>query len=822
MKTNLRTRLPTTLVILFGLGLLLAGGNAMAADGAWKLDSGGSWSTPAGWVGNVIADGAGSKAWFTNNITVTPRTITIDGAVSSRTNGVVNLGDPDGSSAFTIAANNGASLYLSNTAGNAQINELATSKGDTISAPLVLLNSLDVNNASANTLTLSGGITAGSAGTKTISSLGSGTGTNLISAIIGDGAGTVALVQNSATTSLRLSGANTFSGGVTIKAGTVYLLTLSSAGGGSGLGTITLGNTSGSADATLLGDLNTFKNTVVVQAGSSGVLTMGNSGSSSTTFGGPVTLNTNLTLNAAGAGSINLNSNVTGIGAITATGTGSVTLSSSNDFSGGVILVAGGTLKINAANALGTGRLTLGSGTTIDNTKGSAVVNAGNNLQTWNGDFTFTGGNNLNLGTGAVTLGNNVQLTANASTLTVGGTIGDGGGGYRLTKSGAGTLLLGGSNTYTGGTTISNGTLKLGVINALLSNGTITVAGGTYDLGGFGAVTNGTVAISSGAISNGTLLSSSNLLATDSGTIFAKLAGNGGLIKTGAGTLLLSGSNTYTGGTTISNGTLKLGVQNALLSNGAVAVAGGTYDLGGFAAVTNGTVTISSGAISNGTLLSSSNLLATDSGTIFANLAGNGGLIKTGAGTLSLNGNSSQAGATQVSNGVLRVNGVLSGTAGLTVASNATLGGTGSVRGVTIADGGRLAPGNSIGTLTVSNLTLNSGSLFNFELAATNASDKVIDLGTLTLTQMPFSNFAFTTNAGFGVGSYTLIDAALLNGSFNPVTNASFYGYLGTISLDGANHDLILNVALAIPEPSALLALGGGAILLVFLHRRKA
>ena len=512
---------------------------------------------------------------------------------------------------------------------------------------------------------------------------------------------------------------------VTIKAGTVYLLTLSSAGGGSGLGTITLGNTSGSADATLLGDLNTFKNTVVVQAGSSGVLTMGNSGSSSTTFGGPVTLNTNLTLNAAGAGSINLNSNVTGIGAITATGTGSVTLSSSNDFSGGVILVAGGTLKINAANALGTGRLTLGSGTTIDNTKGSAVVNAGNNLQTWNGDFTFTGGNNLNLGTGAVTLGNNVQLTANASTLTVGGTIGDGGGGYRLTKSGAGTLLLGGSNTYTGGTTISNGTLKLGV-------------------------------------------------------------------------------------------------QNALLSNGAVAVAGGTYDLGGFAAVTNGTVTISSGAISNGTLLSSSNLLATDSGTIFANLAGNGGLIKTGAGTLSLNGNSSQAGATQVSNGVLRVNGVLSGTAGLTVASNATLGGTGSVRGVTIADGGRLAPGNSIGTLTVSNLTLNSGSLFNFELAATNASDKVIDLGTLTLTQMPFSNFAFTTNAGFGVGSYTLIDAALLNGSFNPVTNASFYGYLGTISLDGANHDLILNVALAIPEPSALLALGGGAILLVFLHRRKA
>ena len=198
-----------------------------------------------------------------------------------------------------------------------------------------------------------------------------------------------------------------------------------------------------------------------------------------------------------------------------------------------------------------------------------------------------------------------------------------------------------------------------------------------------------------------------------------------------------------------------------------------------------------------------------------------GGLTKLGGGTLSLNGNNSYSGATRVSNGTLRVNGVSSGTGGLTVYSNATLGGTGSLRGVTIADGAWLAPGNSIGTLTVSNLTLGSGSLLNFELAATNASDKVIDLGTLTLAQMSFSNFAFTTNSGFGAGTYTLIDAALHNGIFNPVTNEAFYGFIGTVYLGGTDgNDLIMSVTSAIPEPSTIALLGLGALLALRRARR--
>lgn len=207
--------------------------------------------------------------------------------------------------------------------------------------------------------------------------------------------------------------------------------------------------------------------------------------------------------------------------------------------------------------------------------------------------------------------------------------------------------------------------------------------------------------------------------------------------------------------------------------------------------------------------------------TLSGTLSGNGGLVKTGGGTLSLNGANTYSGDTAVSNGTLRINGTSSGTGMLSVFSNATLGGTGSLRSVTLAEGGRLAPGNSIGTLTVSNLTLSTGSLFDFELAATNASDQVVDLGTLSLAQLNFSNFTFTTNAGFGIGSYVLVDAFDHVGSFSMVTTNSFYGYQGTLLLGGLDgNDLLLTVALPIPEPTVLALLALGALLSLRRARR--
>ncbi|MCR6654825.1 MAG: autotransporter-associated beta strand repeat-containing protein [Opitutus sp.] len=186
-----------------------------------------------------------------------------------------------------------------------------------------------------------------------------------------------------------------------------------------------------------------------------------------------------------GSGNITISSNISGSSkqltldhSAGSSGTGSLTLSGSNSFTGGVKVNAG-TLNINSASALGTGTLELVGGT-LDNTSGSSITNSNNNAQTWSGNFTFTGTNDLNLGTGAVALsGGNRTVTVNGSTLTVGGAIGDGGNGYSITKSGAGTLALSGNNTYSGGTTISAGTLTAGHDNALGTGSVIVNTGGT-------------------------------------------------------------------------------------------------------------------------------------------------------------------------------------------------------------------------------------------------------------------------------------------------------------------------------------------------------
>ena len=110
-------------------------------------------------------------------------------------------------------------------------------------------------------------------------------------------------------------------------------------------------------------------------------------------------------------------------------------------------------------------------------------------------------------------------------------------------------------------------------------------------------------------------------------------AASGGLTKLGSGTLTLGGTNTYGGATTISNGVLRLGVANALPTNASVNVAGGVYDLNGFA-VTNGTVTVSSGSMINGALSS-------------------GTLTKSGAGTFNLTAPLVSASPIAVQNGTL-------------------------------------------------------------------------------------------------------------------------------------------------------------------------
>ncbi|MFO1490067.1 MAG: autotransporter-associated beta strand repeat-containing protein [Kiritimatiellia bacterium] len=153
------------------------------------------------------------------------------------------------------------------------------------------------------------------------------------------------------------------------------------------------------------------------------------------------------------------------------------------------------------------------------------------------------------MGAGAVTLGGNRQVTVTAGTLTVGGVVG---GGFGLTKSGAGKLTLSGVNAYSGATAINAGTLEIA-----------------------GAGQLGSGAYAPGIVNNGTLHINSSANQTLSGVISGAA---GALVKSGAGTLTLTNANTYGGGTTISpgGGTLLVSGPGAALGGGNISVGAGS------------------------------------------------------------------------------------------------------------------------------------------------------------------------------------------------------------------------------------------------------
>jgi autotransporter-associated beta strand protein len=212
-------------------------------------------------------------------------------------------------------------------------------------------------------------------------------------------------------------------------------------------------------------------------------------------------------------------------------------------------------LGYNNANAIGgTNVKFVIAGGTLDNTSGAAITTSTSNpVITWNGDFTFAGSNgansNLNLGTGAVALNATRQVTVTnaASTLTLGGVIS--GATFGITKAGAGTLTLGGTNAYTGATLISAGTLEV----------------------------TGSIATSSG-ITNNAALTFNSASAQSYGNA---INGTGTLTKQGGGILTLGGTNGYTGLTTISGtGTLALGAAGSINNSSGVALGtAGTFDV---------------------------------------------------------------------------------------------------------------------------------------------------------------------------------------------------------------------------------------------------
>jgi autotransporter-associated beta strand protein len=553
-----------------------------------------------------------------------------------------------------------------------------------------------------------------------------------------------------------------------------------------------------------------------------------------------------------GVGGITLLNAVSGAGPLTYGGSATLTLGAANSFAGGLTVNFGGTVQLNSASGAGTGDVTdngtltlnSGSGTWTNRITGgsSSVINiplgtgnfwilddlsgfsgtinvtgssgtpqlvvgngtnyatAINGSATWNiyanGWVDFNGlqvnparvnlyGQPISTGTwGALRLdastqsgdvvlyGNSSIGNGNASPSTISGAIRESGGSYGFTKMGTAAnqiLILSGTNTYTGPTTISAGVLTIG---------------GAGQLGSGNYATNIT--------NNATFNYASSAAQTLSGVV----SGAGNLIQGGTGTLSLSGANTFTGGTTISNGSTL-----SIIGSGCLGVSG---------AATNYAVAITN----NGAFIYASSAAQTLSGVIF----GTGVLTQTGPGALTLSGVNAYTGGIVITNNstlVLPLGGSVNSASSVSIAAGATLdvsaySAYSMLSGITLKAGGTgTAVGSTAATIKGSansgaSVTVASPLALTFAPQTFNgdATHPTLYIENISLGQLILSGSAITVNnAGaspLGAGTYSLIQVApagsISMGSpgVTVTGNGIIPGATATLSVSGGSVNLMV------------------------------
>ena len=534
---------------------------------------------------------------------------------------------------------------------------------------------------------------------------------------------------------------------------------------------------------------------------------------------------------------------------LTKLGTGALTLNSANTYTGATTLAAG-TLNINHSAALGSGPLTITGGTIDDNGSGPVTL-VNNNLQKWNGDFAFTGNQSLNLGTGAVTMNGNRTLAINGNLLTVGGGIGDGGNTYSLTKNGAGTLVLAGTDTYTGVTTVNAGTLSL-LGNHGAASGSLVVgpanAGGTLVI-----ASNATVLVASNSVvqtgntspagTTAVYLNVNGARVTNNGTLLASRASylqiyNGGSWLQG-GDMTVQGVGGYTGDVIVAtNSTFTYTGTNTIKLNGADGNSGYAYlDVQGtfstpvaFEQTTTpttgqGTVILYGGGTLkltapvpelNPLLANFSNVrFATAAGcgsidtagydtVINDDITGGGGLTKAGAGVLTLVSSVpiSYSNDTRIVGGTLALSNsaTLTGT-NILIGGGATLDVTGLGSPLLLASGQVLGNLSSTASLKGSVDAAVGPAAISLNYASGTPALTVLN-GSLTLSDATAVTVA-NTGAALGNGSYKLV-AAGAGGSVAGTVPASVtvtghgMGAGGSASLSLTGGELYLGVTGAV------------------------
>ncbi|EFO7393063.1 autotransporter outer membrane beta-barrel domain-containing protein [Salmonella enterica] len=426
---------------------------------------------------------------------------------------------------------------------------------------------------------------------------------------------------------------------------------------------------------------------------------------------------------------------------LTKQGDGTLILSNTgNDY--GDTEIDGGILAAKDAAALGTGDVTiaesatlaLSQGTLDNNVTGEGqIVKSGSDELIVTGDNTYSGGTTISGGTltadHADSLG--TGAVANSGVLQVGeGELENTlSGSGSLVKTGTGELTLSGDNTYSGGTTITGGTLTADHADSL----------------------------GSGDIDN------SGVLKVGEGDLENTLSGSGSLVKTGTGELTLSGGNDYSGGTTIIGGTLtadhadSLGtgavansgvlqvgegeLENTLSGSGSLVKTGtgeltlsGDNSYSGGTTIIGGTLTadhadsLGTGAVAN------SGVLQVGEGELENTLSGSGSLVKTGTGELTLSGDNSYSGDTTIADGTLiaaNVNALGSGNIDNSGTLMLDANGAFELANITTHTGATtaLAAGS---TLDAGQLTQEDGSTLSIDLGAAT-DDAVITADSVTL-----------------------------------------------------------------------------------------
>ena len=520
---------------------------------------------------------------------------------------------------------------------------------------------------------------------------------------------------------------------------------------------------------------------------------------------------------------------------ITKEGLGTVILDAANSFTGGVTINAG-TFKITKGTALGP----LPASYMAD----QVILNGGTLDYASISDFSSGANRGFSIGSSGGTIrvsgAGDYSISAIVADLT--GQTG------ALTKAGQGTLILDAASSYSGGTTIASGTLRVGVSGALgASSGVVnlgSIGGGDASLinylGGYAFANDINVVAGSGGVltlgyTSGAAFSSrftGNITLNDDLVLYSQsvdtfalrltggISGSKSLTKTGTGIVRVEDNNTgYSGTTTISEGVLQLG-----------ALGGGT-----------------TGALGSGNVIDNATLLVNRSNAyaLTNQISGTGSLTQTGAGTTTLSNANTYSGGTTVFNGSLiatNTTGSATGSGAVITSFGTNLGGTGIIaptgsNDITIR--GNVAPGgtgsnNGVGTLTLSlvdgNVTFQSGSSITWDLIGNHVNDKLVfaasGAGRMDFSAMTAGSLAVAFVGGYIPSlndSFDLLDWTAVSGLSTSLLNLNTTGFDPSWTWDTSQFTRtgVISITSLAPEPAQfwLLLIG---IKCVFLRRRRA